>query len=550
MIKELIFNRISSRTAANGLFLLSLFFLLRNILKLGSLGFTGLIFGSLIPAIIFVAGLFILKPEFLLNLDWGNLQAKISYKIIMGSSLGLFFLYYLLNTFSFDLHTPLMMLLVFLSFAYLGMLYCQFSGKLDWAVYIFFICFPLLNLAEYWMGIVADAFDYTIIFTPTVFFLLSLFIGIIMASRKDKIILLFSQKAIFICLMVFLLSGLMSALLSVSPDESLRQYIIRYVYPLMMFPIVFFSINTISKIKTFINTLIISYLMNVVIFFYMYQRYGKGFYNLIDVYTASISSGIASGILAILILFIFPLIVLMLFIEQKKHLRKGYLIISLLSIILLLITFSRSALISFFTGGLILVIIKRTWQLYCMLAFSIMILVLIFSLDIYSPAFNRYLTLGSGLKNTSWLARANAWGGAMRMIREYPVFGIGAGLWGKYVANYCPTQYINLKITKSKWARGYILDPHNIFLSIYLETGLLGAICWLSLLIGTVSFAFYLILHKEPHFKHFLGLAYLLFIIINTTHHLSNSDLFGSVLFLYGCIFWGIQGMFIRSVSI
>lgn len=548
MLRELIFNRIGSRAAANGLFLLSLTLLLRNILKAGSFGFTGLIFGSILPAIIFVAGLFILKPELSLNLEWKNLKAQVPSKIILVSLCGLYFIYYFLNLFSFDLHAPLMMLLAFLSCAYLAMLYCQFSGKLDGAVYIFFICFPLLNLAEYWMGISAGTFENSLVFTPTVFFLISLFIGALIAGRKKDIQLSKIHIAMFICLGVFLLSGLVSALLSISPADSLRHYLLQYVYPLMILPVVFLGINSLTKLKLFINMLIISFFMNVVIFFYMFQRYGKGFSSLIDVYNASMASGITSGILAILILFIFPLVLFMIFASDKAYSRRPYYVVSLILLVLLFLTFSRSGLISFFMGALALFFTKKIRQILWIIGFTILILAFIFYFLASSPALNRYTTLMSGLKDPSSQAHFNAWVGAVEMIKDHPICGIGAGMWDRYVAHYVPTQNINFMMKGNKWAKGYIVDPHNIYLTVYLETGLIGFLFWVSLQIILIIFTVNILQNNPNDLMFSLGLTYLIFIMANAIHSLSTSDLLLNGLFMYGSIFWAIHGVFARNV--
>ena len=542
-------NRIGSRAAANGLFLLSLVLLLRNILKLPSFGFTGLIFGSLLPAILFFAGLLTLKPDLRLNLDRANLQAKISYKVIIVSSLGLFFLCYPLNSFTFDLHIPLMMLIVFLSFAYLGMLYCQFSGKLDWAVYIFFLCFPLLNLMEYWFGISKEGFEEGFVLTPVIFFLLSLFLGLLVKIRRVEINLRGIQIAIFVCLAMFLLSGFISSLFSAAPNASFNEFVLKYIYPFLMFPVVFFAVDSKRTMRTLINVLIVFFTINILISFYVFQRFGAGFLTLLSIYNGSFAGGLSSVGIASLLVSLLPPVLFMLFSEQDGRAKWIYATLSLLFFLMLIATFSRSAFLSASLGFALLFVFKEIRKTLVSL---IIVLAVIVSLSYPLLANSRYMTLLGGFQDYSSQAHFKLWVGAAEMIKDYPIFGIGAGMWSQYVAQYCEPLRINLEIGKGVFARGYHPDPHNFYLETYLETGVAGLAAWLSFIVLSVALSVKLIRSRpiQSGERSCLGVLFLMFILTQAARNMTTGILFVQGLYFYGFIFWGVYGLFFRAACL
>ena len=537
-------------------FLFAQIMLTVNYLRSPSLGFVGLINILIVPGMLILAAIGISDIDrlhgFVKDIDWRNLGPTISYKII---SLFLFvFLVVFTGLVSLkaNIHAPLMMLIVFLSSAYLLMLYFEFSGKLNRAAYIFFFCFPLLNLLEYWLGLNKETFVGLFVFTPTTFFSLSLFLGLIIMFFRKKIVLSGFQIMAMLCLFMLLGSGLISALFSVEPGRSFNEYVLQYLYPILMFPVVFFSIDSFEKIKKLSNVLIVSVTLSVGTFFYLVQRFGGGFSSLIGIYKASITSGLSSGILAILLMSVFPLVLFMIFSEKERLRKRMYFGILLAFTLLVFLSFSRSAVLAFLLGMFVLILFVRNRAFLLTIAVIGVFLFMISFSFLSNPALNRYASLARGLSFSSARVRLDAWSGSVAMIKDHSIFGIGAGMWDKYVANYCPTQHINLRVKGGNWARGYILDPHNMFLRIYLETGLLGIISWCSFIVLSIISAIKMLMARRKHFseRYYLGLSFLVFMIANIAHSMTNGDMFVGVLFMYGMIFWGICGMFFRATTL
>jgi len=346
------------------------------------------------------------------------------------------------------------------------------------------------------------------------------------------------------------LSGLVSALLSVSPMESLREYVLQYVYSMLMLPVVFLSIDSFKKINVFINILIISLLMNIILFFYMFQRFGTGLTSLLDMYGAGLASGITSDAMGLLILFTFPLVLLMFSQESNVKRRSIYAGLYLLMALLMIVTFSRTNLICFVLGSSVFLFTRKIKEVSIAMIVLGLLFGVVFGVLLTDPQTNRYLTIFSGFNDFSSQARFNGWLGAAEMIKAHPFFGIGTGMWGYYVANHVPPQHINLMIQGGKWAMGYIADPHNFYLLTYLETGIIGFLSWLSFICLCLVAAFKLVLSKGKSF--YPGIAFLSFLIANTANQLTGWRFVASFngFFLSSLVYWGIIGLFLRSISL
>ncbi|MBU1037390.1 O-antigen ligase family protein [Patescibacteria group bacterium] len=530
------------------LFLLAQIFFTINYYKLPSFGFIGLIKSLLLPAILIFTAVIISNRRFLNDIKWKSLGPVFSYRIMALFFPALLIIYYALNFLKVQVHIPLMMLIVVLSTAYLVMVCFEFSAGLDRAVYVFFVCFPLLNLLEYWLHINKEMFGGGIIFTPTVFFMFTLFLGLFVEINRKKIVLTGLQMAIFVCLGIFLLSGLISSILSIFPWESFCQYLLSYFYPILLLPIVFCAIDSDSKRSFFIKIIIAALVLHIIISFYLLQRFGGGFSNLISVYAASLATGFTSGVLATMILSAFPLILFAIFSSRDILSKARCFACFLFFCLILLATLSRSALASFLLGLSVLFLSERTRKWFVALILSGLIFALLFSPLL---ANSRYATILTGLKDSSSRAYFNAWSGAIDMLKDYPIFGIGTGMWDKYVANYVPTQHINLKIKEGVWARGYIIDPHNFYLLTFLETGLFGFMSWIGFIVLSVVLVLKNIRNSFSQIgaKYYLGISFLVFLVANASMQLTGWRLTDG-LFLLGVFYWGIFGLFLRVEQI
>lgn len=76
---------------------------------------------------------------------------------------------------------------------------------------------------------------------------------------------------------------------------------------------------------------------------------------------------------------------------------------------------------------------------------------------------------------SSWHSRLMVWQAAWLIIKDHPLIGIGPGMFQKY--------YLDYQIYFEPYLEWAITQPHNIFLAFWLQTGLLGLMGFIWLII-------------------------------------------------------------------
>ncbi|HLJ50418.1 MAG TPA: O-antigen ligase family protein [Bryobacteraceae bacterium] len=139
-----------------------------------------------------------------------------------------------------------------------------------------------------------------------------------------------------------------------------------------------------------------------------------------------------------------------------------------LALIGILLTGSRGALIT--TGVAFLIFpfsLRRLpgWQKY----FSLLLLVVLVIWAVWwvpQPVLERFTTIKSELEGGTLTNRTFIWAAGLEVFREHPLLGVGSGAFGQSVLNQLDIPYV----------------AHNTFLSVLVETGMVGAGIFLSLL--------------------------------------------------------------------
>ena len=77
--------------------------------------------------------------------------------------------------------------------------------------------------------------------------------------------------------------------------------------------------------------------------------------------------------------------------------------------------------------------------------------------------------------------RIAIWQSSLAMLRDYPLFGIGPGMWSEHIAHYDIKPYIFRDIY-GKIFRSHAIDPHNLYLLMWLDYGILGLVFYIIIL--------------------------------------------------------------------
>jgi O-antigen ligase len=104
--------------------------------------------------------------------------------------------------------------------------------------------------------------------------------------------------------------------------------------------------------------------------------------------------------------------------------------------------------------------------------------------------------------------RASIWGNSLKMVKEHPILGVGSGNWQLNIPSYGLSNYDNWLVRRSLTT---FQRPHNDFLWVLCESGIIGLIFYLSIFI----FAFYYLIKiiKNNFLESINALILLIFLI-------------------------------------
>lgn len=181
----------------------------------------------------------------------------------------------------------------------------------------------------------------------------------------------------------------------------------------------------------------------------------------------------------------------------------------MLGVILLLQT--RAVLLAFAVSmfaGMVLLIFRFSFQrkMHKKIAVAGMLLCLLFAcgfLYLYRAKLN-IIT-----HTESFVERANLWHNTWEMIKENPIRGVGAANWQIHFPKYGIGRFYEMNYTISEGLTTF-QRPHNDFLWVWSETGILGIIVFVSIFIFTLAYAFKLIGQKESNRDKFAYAAFFL----------------------------------------
>lgn len=219
--------------------------------------------------------------------------------------------------------------------------------------------------------------------------------------------------------------------------------------------VLYFELDKERAVRDFLNATLV---LGVVIGFYAYIRGDSSSH-----YVMRLTIGEVSSIPLSILLGQSLLIVFYFFVTSKKRQAFAYIPIFLLLVYVLFLTNTRSTLIASALGlGFILIFgraqipIKLYFRLLiiCAITIPVSVYYLIDNLDQFERAFSGFDRIASGELGESESYRILAWGYALDAFSKNPFLGLGTGNFGQH----------------------YIAYPHNMFLEVLAENGLLGFI--------------------------------------------------------------------------
>lgn len=279
---------------------------------------------------------------------------------------------------------------------------------------------------------------------------------------------------------IYLFVLFLSVATSENFEHSLKMYLLEVLYPVLFFFLVARYVKTDKEIRFIIFAVVISALLYSFFALYFFKGMTAFKLGISDIRSLHEFHAIRGHDLFLLLTL--PL-ALSLGVVASKATRITLVMGCLIMSYFLLFSPSRIVVIAMFVSLGIFLRNKRVM----IVAVSLSVLAFIFWDWTYQNVFTKFHEFKSieSLHPLRWSPmRYYGWKAAIDMIKDYPLTGIGWGMWGSYYYKYGPYFLYNLPglgLTKV-----WISSAHNAFLHVAATTGIFGLIPWL-LLFGTIS---------------------------------------------------------------
>ncbi len=372
--------------------------------------------------------------------------------------------------------------------------------KIEKAIYFSFsLLFFLLPLIV--IPVTSELFEFNkIVFLYILTTIITSFwLAKIIISQK----LTFKKTPLDLPLITFLLANLISTYFSIDRHMSIFGYYSRFnggLLPIISYTLLYFAfVNNIKKEKV-IDFIKITFASSVIVCLYaILQKAGidKNIW-VQDVQNRVFSTLGQPNWLSAFIVFIFPTSLAYTFYLDKKRSQRRFFILALIYFLVLLFTKSRSGLLGFVAANILFLLISflinkaKIKKQALLFNLSIIFITLIIGTP-WTPSLKELISknknstppqAGTVLETggtESGEIRKIVWKGAIKVFKDYPVFGTGPETFALSYFKYKPAEH-NLT---SEWDFVYN-KAHNEYLNYLANTGILGLFSYLILILSSI----------------------------------------------------------------
>jgi len=431
-----------------------------------------------------------------------------------------------------------------------------FSEKPFHAFCLFWCMYPFLYFIQTQGG--SMGFERLVIFDDLVVpfssvYILTLFCCAILANLK-KGTLFKDNNLRFIYW--FVLLSIPSIFFSKNPMKSAAYFAFDIIIPIMYFIFALSAVKTQKQIESALQFILFSLLIItlITIYFFMKSRYEGG---VLDLYEAE-GTIIPFATLATFAAIMFPFSFLLYKITNKKI----YSFLLLAFAMLVVLSNNRNSMLVLLFVTLLLFLFSKIAVPKKIFIVSVGLVCLLFmlflssALDIGVEIRHRLFLTISQLKegvdiNEISSGRVEIWESALRMIKDHPFMGIGAGMWQDNAFLYQSREYM-ANYPGRGYSFYYSIDAHNFFLDLYLKYGVLPLLLFAYFLFNILkkcSSAY----KKETNSngKRFIIASYISLLVWLVMAMFDYRFYYydgGTV--LSGLFFWSIIGISLKSIEI
>jgi O-antigen ligase len=357
-----------------------------------------------------------------------------------------------------------------------------------------------------------------------------------------KIIKELPQNKFFIPVILLVIAATISVFIAPAQKPALGIWKAYFIEPLLLFLVFIHNIKTKSQVNKIIWSLGLSAVIISLIAIAQYVS-NVGIpesYNLPNIKRATSVYGYPSAVglfLAPILTLFIGIIIEKFRIKNKKSkldaqnifINSKYFVIGII-IMLLLIT----AIILAKTEGAIIAVLVSTFFVLMftkyrrlVIAGTLIAILMIFLI----PQTRGYVVTLLTFRDVSGDVRIALWQGTLRLIKNHPVFGAGLAGFPELYKQYKEAKHIEIS-----------LYPHNIFLNFWVETGILGLISLLWIIVNFFRKGFKNLSYKLQTTNYSLSLIAVMICIL--IYGLVDAPYFKNDL---SCLFWIWIGLIIVS---
>lgn len=418
-------------------------------------------------------------------------------------------------------------------------LYFIVINKAYLSVVGFLLAFPIISYLENWFANFSTITNFSLSFliiTPSIIFILGILITSLFIKYRVQ------KNEINKYILLFLGVCISASLLSKDPVSSLRELSLELIFPLTVYFIIVRSYKTNKQIKLLIFSLIISLILISIINLYLFSRYQRDIYPAsFDFYGRLFQTGLTSSLWASMVMMVLPLTLTL---ERQSIRARIFLFLTAIFFIgCIFISYSRAAQLTTVIVLFILFLRIKSSRKFVTLLFVILTFLFVIRMDFVryylSERYERIFVPKLDItRDTSFSHRRDAWYAATQIIKSNLLLGIGSGLWKDYVYLYAPKQGIVIEDRRA--VQGYIATPHNYYLKVAVDSGTLGLIAYLTLLMAVFRVGLKFIKFSRNQSLKDIMLALLLSLVTWIASSMFLDNLYQGTFMGPGIIFWTI----------
>ena len=293
-------------------------------------------------------------------------------------------------------------------------------------------------------------------------------------------------------LVLMLILPVFSILFSINMEHSGLYYVLDLFLPIMFFFILCESIKTFKDIKTLVMCLIIvAFLYEFIALYFLYQQRSASAIT-IDLYHSQALTHFSPVLISLILPFQIAMIKI---VKGWKKIIIASMVVGMA--VFLFFSNYRTAFLGIVIGFFVFFIFFYRVSILKKAFFSVLVFSAFIALFLYSEEVIERLQFFRFTRTIEQISageplevilgeRAETWGASIKMIRDHPILGISPDMWDVYIKSYSIPMF-PYRDPNGNFFLLYAADPHNLYLLIWVNYGVLVILLYIVILFITIK---------------------------------------------------------------